>query len=471
MSGFLGNKDYDKTNPFSIEEYSQQLIGRKFSELIYFSDFEATEDYTQSHENKNRKGGLGEYVEECFFHYKANSDSEPDFKEAGVELKVTPYKINKNKTLSSKERLIITMIDYCSVVNEDFEKSGLWKKSKLILLIYYLYQKEIKDRMDYRIDYSKLFTPPESDLEIIKNDFIKIITKIKEGKAHELSEGDTLYLGAATKAATSKNLRKQPFSDILAKPRAFSFKNSYMTYVLNNYIVKNINTSERILKEIGKYDLEKIVTQKIDDYKNYTQKELCEKFGVEKKTKQLGAILAYRILGIKGNSAEEFEKANIVIKTIRINKNNKINESMSFPNFKYKELVLEQCATSTFISYLEETKFLFIVYKEDNNGEFRLIGSQFWNMPIVDIESKIYPVWNETRNVLIRGLEVERKNNKDFTNFPGMKFNGVCHVRPHAKNKKDTYELPDGRNYMKHCFWLNNTYILRQLDKKFLEEN
>ena len=38
-------------------------------------------------------------------------------------------------------------------------------------------------------------------------------------------------------------------------------------------------------------------------------------------------MLAYRMLGIKGNHAEEFEKANVVVKTIRIAKNNKIKEN------------------------------------------------------------------------------------------------------------------------------------------------
>ena len=47
-----------------------------------------------------------------------------------------------------------------------------------------------------------------------------------------MSESDTLYLGAAPKAATSQDRRKQPFSSELAKPRAFAFKSSYMTYVL-----------------------------------------------------------------------------------------------------------------------------------------------------------------------------------------------------------------------------------------------
>ena len=191
-------KKYDETNPLSIESYSKKLIGKTFSDIveenknniesIYEKD---SNNYAIEHENKKRKGGLGEIIEECFFHYKCNTESKPDFNEAGVELKVTPYKINKDNSLSAKERLIITMIDYFSVVNESFYESHLWKKSKLILLVYYLYSKEVTNRLDYRINYTKLFTPPKEDIEIIKKDYETIVNKIKAGKAHELSESDT----------------------------------------------------------------------------------------------------------------------------------------------------------------------------------------------------------------------------------------------------------------------------------------
>lgn len=96
------------------------------------------------------------------------------------------------------------MIDYFSVVEEKFEDSHMWNKARLILLIYYLYQQDIRSRLDYKIGYAKLFSPPETDIKIIKNDFEIIVEKIKSGKAHELSEGDTMYLGAAPKAATSR---------------------------------------------------------------------------------------------------------------------------------------------------------------------------------------------------------------------------------------------------------------------------
>ena len=81
-------------------------------------------------------------------------------------------------------------------------------KARLILLVYYLYRQEIKNRLDYKIDYVQLFSPPEEDMKIIEHDFNVIKDKICAGKAHELSEGDTLYLGAATKAATSEDRRE-----------------------------------------------------------------------------------------------------------------------------------------------------------------------------------------------------------------------------------------------------------------------
>lgn len=37
------------------------------------------------------KGAIGTVIEESWFGYTPNSESEPDFPEAGVELKVTPY--------------------------------------------------------------------------------------------------------------------------------------------------------------------------------------------------------------------------------------------------------------------------------------------------------------------------------------------------------------------------------------------
>lgn len=476
MENIDNSIEYDRTDPISIEAYSQKMVGKTFREISEEDDARqmilregkspyGTSDVTEA---KRNKGNLGQIIEEKFFHYPCNSDSRADFFEAGVELKVSPYRVNQNGTLSAKERLILTMIDYFQVVNETFEGSHFWNKSRLILLVYYQYKKEIKYNLDYKIGYCRLFTPPEQDVKIIRHDYYIIVSKIKAGKAHELSEGDTLYLGAAPKASTSQDRRKQPFSDEPAKPRAFAFKNSYMTYVLNNYIVPGKATYEPIVQDGSVDSFEDYVVEKINRYGGYSVNDLCKMFDLEseKKPKNLEAMLAYRILGIKGNHAEEFEKANIVIKTIRIGKNNRIKESMSFPAFRFKELVKEEWEDSIFGNYLRETRFLFVVYKYDTNNVLRLKGCQFWNIPYDDLETEVRSVWEKTKQVIKDGLQVVLVNGKRKNNFPKSSENAVCHVRPHAQNNRDTYELPDGRPYPKQCFWLNNSYIYDQIDDK-----
>jgi len=91
-----------------------------------------------------------------------------------------------------------------------------------------------------------------------------------------------------------------------------------------------------------------------------------------------------------------------------------------------------------------------------------------WNIPFNDL-NEVQSVWKKTRQILIDGLKITRVNGKNYNNFPNASENLVCHVRPHARNSKDTFELPDGREYPKQCFWLNNNYILSQLDKNFIE--
>ena len=68
--------EYDESNPISIEKYAQRLIGKTFADVCNQDDLDKsivvheTSDYETSHENKKRKGGLGEIIEERFFHYQ-----------------------------------------------------------------------------------------------------------------------------------------------------------------------------------------------------------------------------------------------------------------------------------------------------------------------------------------------------------------------------------------------------------------
>ena len=73
----------------------------------------------------------------------------------------------------------------------------------------------------------------------------EVMNEIMEGKASELSEGDTEFLGAARRG--DKNSKKQdaPKGD-KALPRRFAFKQSYMSYLVREYIVPEKDFAQTI---------------------------------------------------------------------------------------------------------------------------------------------------------------------------------------------------------------------------------
>lgn len=413
------------------------------------------------------KGAVGSILEEGWFGYTINSESEPDFPEAGVELKALPYVYN-TKGLRAKERMVCNIINYMTEYTKTFYESSFWKKCNTILIMSFEHKKDIP-KSEFVIDKATLFSFPTKDLAIIEDDWKKIIDKVREGKAHEISEGDTLYLGACTKGANASSVREQPNSHIKAKQRAYSLKQSYMTYILNTYIygtkedeniIKNINT----MKQTGGF--EAYIETSISRYYGKTQKELKLIFNVTSNAKNLNEVLIGRILGVSGriSQTEEFQKANIVPKTIRVQSDGSIEQHMSFPTFKFCEIIQESWEESHFKNYLEQTKFLFIIFRE-NKGEFILEKVMFWNIPEKDLK-EVEKVWKTTVSIIKNGVQIRNVGEKTYNNLPSTKYNRVAHVRPHGTNKNDTYPLPDGRVLTKQCFWLNRSYIKSQIENK-----
>ena len=90
---------YDKTDVNSIVEYTRQLEGKTFADVILEKVGGSQDEIILAYGNKARKGGLGNLLEEIYYGYKANSIQDADFEEVGVELKVTCYEVNKNGTI------------------------------------------------------------------------------------------------------------------------------------------------------------------------------------------------------------------------------------------------------------------------------------------------------------------------------------------------------------------------------------
>lgn len=482
---------YDKANRKSIEEFAKQLIGHTFEEVLSWDLSDIRQESKSRYDAKQRKGGLGNLIEEQYFGYKANSDSLPDFDEAGVELKVTPYEKKKDGGLKAGERLVLSMIDYNSPIEPDFYASHVWSKCEVLLLVYYWRNKLLPSNLQYVIDYVSLFTPPEEDLKIIEEDYRIITEKVAAGKANELSESDTMYLGACTKGSTKeKSTVPQAYYNpkVKAMKRAFCYKNSYMTYVLNNYLVPSKSKDESILKNVDELkgrSFEEFIKDKIDQYVGMTDEELCKLFDRQyNNNKSQWVDLSFRMLGIKSNKAKEFQKAQINVKAIRLEENGKMRENSSLPNIVFKDLVQQEWEDSDLFKYFNENKFFFVVFRK-RGDRYVLKGAQLWNMPYRDLMSDVRYGWEKVKTTVLAGVELIPEQQKNDVvirnNLLKQTENRVIHVRPHTSKTyaqladgrvygkgtiANSDELPDGRRITKQSFWLNNSYLVSQLDEK-----
>lgn len=457
-------------NRQEVEVISKSAIGKTMNDIL-------KEELVSVGEIDN-KGGLGNLVEQYLFGIQTNNESEPDFMPASIELKVTPYKKIKGGKLSAKERLVLNIINYMEEWKNDFRHSHFWTKNNTIQLLWYLWEPN-KDIKDLKITHERLIELVKSeDIKQIESDWNYIVSKIKDGKAHELSEADTMYLGACTKGANSSSKRDQPFSDIKAMQRAFCFKNSYMTQLVRK-MIGDYSDVEKILKDSSQ-SFDGYVKDTTNEYIGKSESELLNIFNISCKSKDKFSLIVNRMFNLKKGlkNSEEFLKANIIPKTIRVEKTGRIKESISFPVFKFKEIINEKWEDSSFKDELETTKYMFFIFEREN-GEYIFKGYKLWNMPQIIIDTVVKEFWEKTINIIKEGVQFTISGNNVYNNLPGIADNGYVHVRPHtskaAYKLKNGYEkgnaskyadqLPNGEWMTKQCFWFNNTYIERILEQ------
>lgn len=462
---------YDDSNINSILNYALLLLNKSLSDVL-------EKDLEKSFKGK---GQFGQKVEKLYFKYEPNSKSEPDFVKVGMELKTTPIKEIK-RGFVSKERLVFNSIDYNSICQEVFKTSSFWKKNQLILLMFYLHE---QDKLDFNYIFKiiRIWQFPSTDLKIIKDDWELIVNKVKAGKAHELSEGDTIYLGACTKGANKESVVSQPFSKEKAMKRAFSLKSKYLNFIIekslnneeifidyNEYdIILNENNVleepkaeyrkislkdlEPIVKSLDEYNpgetFEELVLKKFNPFIGLTENQILQKlkFKVTKAKNKIN-LLSKAILGVTKKKIEEFEKADIQMKTIKIENSGSLKESMSFAQIQYKEIINEEWEDSYWFNSLTK-RFFFVIFQKNENDELVFKKVMFWTMPNKDLETaRLF--WEDTKLKIM---------NNDFNHFIKISDNKMCHIRPKGKNSLDLMETISGTKEKKKCYWLNSSYI------------
>lgn len=337
-----------------------------------------------------------------------------------------------------------------------------------MLLLFYLYQKDC-DNLDLKFIFSVLWKLPPKDLLIIRHDYEVIIDKIKQGKAHELSEGDTMYLGACRKGQKGDNLIKQPNNpDVDAPRRAFSLKMAYMRTVLDFVVKKRKNAVSNVegvkselvsTRALQKHTFDDILLNRFRPFLNMPSNKIAKhkKVDLTHNPKNKFAMLANAIAASSKcanvNRSEEFLKAGITMKTIRVQANGIIKESMSFENIDYIEVAECEDWIESRLYELYSSRFMFVVFRKQNvnKGDYVLDDVFFWTMPQKDLEwAEVY--WNHIKKNILAGHISEEYWWKESDK---NKF----HVRPKAQKAVDLAPTPDGKGAKKFCYWFNNEYV------------
>ncbi len=195
-------------------------------------------------ERQNMKKGASGLIIETLLGIKNNNFADADIPEIGCEVKVLPIQKNKDGQIKAKEPTQIQMINYCQVVEEEWETAKIRNKINLTFWIVYLAKENSKvlDQNNYKIIDYFVDHPNNDKLSIFKTDWELIQSYISQGLAEKLSCSMGTYLEPKTKAANNQDKTDAPDGEggtIKVKRRAFYYKKGYT----NSQIIPNIDLS------------------------------------------------------------------------------------------------------------------------------------------------------------------------------------------------------------------------------------
>lgn len=439
-----------------IFDVAKELIGKRLGDI----------DRSGWLKKKKDKGNIGNMIQSDFFGIPANSLKGSDFIFHDIELKVTPVLKKKRVGYSSKERLVLGMINYMEDYQIPFEQSIVKKKAGNMLLIFYLHE-ENANVEDFKVIKTARFKMPKSDEVQVKSDYYEITKKIETGKAHEITEKNQKIMGACTKGqGKGKDFVKQPFSMEKAKSRAYSYKVGYMSayfrelYTPEDVMHLNVPVEKSLLET---------VSDTLSKYVGKTDKEIQEELQKTVRGKSALFNLIGYMFGTTGenlNHTEEFLKEGYAIKTIRNRFGNKNNQDMSFPNIDFTQVANDEFEESTWYGWFAETKYILAIWDEYEKNKNRFIGYKLWipDEELMQAASKLF--YDIKKLINTDSITVTKENGIWTDNIPGKKGKkgtpgkyAPFQIRPKGSGNSVYVDLPNGLTIKKKSLYINKEYV------------
>ena len=454
---------YDPTIEKEILDRAEELTGKTINDIIKSSP------YPSRAFNLPSKGEIGNVIEECWFGIKNNPSPEPDFVDAGIELKIVPL-VRLAAGLTVKERTKICGINYHELVKEQWKSSHARKKLEKILFIYYEYDQARKQRS--KVTNIDLWDLRLQEEPIIRHDWEGVREQVAQGYAHQLSESMSKILaacrtgqGGVDAEGRARDLVSQPYNSIPALRRAFALKQSFTKQrwlefcrrIEYESAAKSLNVPEQLL--------EFSVLKRLRAFEGMKLGEFAAKFNMKLPNgKNAAATIIKKTIGFKNVNSriKEFEQAGIEVRIVPVRpKDHMPWEAVSFPAFRFKEFEREDWETSALSDLLD--RILFIpIYREDRKTPLqeRVIGRAFFWSPSIEQLLKIEKEWRmykrevktgKTQTRMIRDREVSYLTKASQTKF--------IHIRPHGRDRNDRDIDAFGHSIVKQSFWLNKEFV------------
>ena len=412
------------------------------------------------------KGALGNAIEAGHFYYRPNSSAKPDL--GWAELKCTGLLPDGHDGYRAKERLVICMINYGGnpgssipcIVEESAEESHAFRKLTSILLVFYDYVKcsDSAELLDARIRQAGLWVPEPDDIVSLKQDWEVVRDYVKQGRAHELSEGLTPMLGACTKSSDSRVRVRQGYGSELAKPRAFALKQAFVTQIFRQLSINQAKSQPKaVLSEPFSYgmkskrNIEQVVAEEAKSYRGSSTTEIEARLRLEGKFggKSVHSLRMNKFVNTLASGDQftpictlpDFRKSGLAVKVVRILKNGQAAESISFPAFDYDMVAAEDEWEESSLYQDLVKRFLFVFLRDNKDGKPPVFDrAVFWSMPEADLE-RTKEVWADTVRLIRRGR-------LDY--LPSATQTYAVHVRPHDRKRYPGF---------KRSYWLNKSYV------------
>jgi DNA mismatch repair endonuclease MutH len=388
---------------------------------------------------------------ESYFGIPPNPSPLPDFPGAGIELKVVPLR-RSGRGIGVKERTVIAQIDYVKLMDQTWATASVRNKLK-ILFVFFEHVDGIP-KGGFPIRKVHLWQPDERVEELLQADWERVFTKVRQARAHELSESDGALMGPCTKAAKGTSVRRQPFSDRPAKPRAWALKPSFTLSLYRSITATRPAESLIAVLQVGASEFQQRLLDRFSRFEGRTVDEVADELTVPRSTaKSYAAAVARRIFGARSFRTRilEFDEMGLTPRVTRVAEDLMPYESTSFPAFRHGPLLDETWEDSDLLSRVEYMLFIPLLGRRKGTpqGACSFLRPVFWRptAPQLDLIRREWEIYR---------LEIGQSKARQLT--PASMTRAI-HVRPHGRDSRDTDDAPGVGAVVKKSFWLNRPFV------------